>query len=128
MSESHDDVGNKPVMTEAQFHALVKLMRGDLATAANIGAHLVLVKGFVQADAMRETGVTRSTIGDAVKRYKSAFEAINVAWGLAPAKDEAEKLSEVASEALAKALGTSKDKDKTKDKDKHKGKTKGKKA
>lgn len=55
-----------------QFDALVKLMRGTLESPANRAARRVLVDGITQADAVRETGVTRATVSHAVKRYADA--------------------------------------------------------
>lgn len=59
-------------MTNDQFDALVKLMRGKPDSPANKAARAVLVAGITQADAMRQFGVTRSTVGDAVRRYAEA--------------------------------------------------------
>lgn len=47
-------------------------MRGRSDTAANLAARAVLVDGHTQAEAMRLTGATRSTVADAVKRYSEA--------------------------------------------------------
>lgn len=49
-------------MTGDQYDVLVKLMRGTPESPANRD-------GITQADAMRETGVTRATVNHAVKRY-----------------------------------------------------------
>ena len=59
-------------MTGDQYDALVKLMRGTPESPANRAARRVLVDGITQADAMRETGVTRATVIHAVKRYADA--------------------------------------------------------
>lgn len=64
------------VMKGSQFDVLVKLMRGSPESAANRAARRVLVDGITQAEAMRETGVTRSTVGDAVVRYRDAYQEI----------------------------------------------------
>ena len=53
-------------MTGEQYDALVRLMRGSPESAANKAARLVLVDGLTQAEAVRETGATRSTVSDAV--------------------------------------------------------------
>jgi len=70
------------VMTGDQYDTLVKLMRGTPGSAANLAARRVLVDGIAQAEAMRETGATRSAVSDAVTRYGDAFrdvcEAFNV--------------------------------------------------
>lgn len=63
-------------MTNDQFDALVKLMRGKPDTPANMAARAVLVGRISQADAMRQFGVTRSTVGDAVRRYADAHELL----------------------------------------------------
>lgn len=59
-------------MTGDQYDALVKLMRGNPQSPANRAARRVLLDGITQADAMRETGVTRGTVNNAVKRYVDA--------------------------------------------------------
>jgi len=64
------------VMKGDQFDVLVKLMRGSPGSAANRAARRVLVDGITQAEAMRETGATRSTVGDAVVRYRDAYQEI----------------------------------------------------
>lgn len=63
-------------MTGDQFDALVKLMRGTPESPANRAGRLVLVDGLTQADAMRESGVTRATVNHAVKRYSDADSLI----------------------------------------------------
>lgn len=68
------------LMTSAQFDVLVKLMRGDPDSAANQAARLVLVEGAIQADAMRETGASRSTVHLTVKRYTEAFVLVRAAF------------------------------------------------
>ena len=67
-------------MTGEQFDVLTTLLRGTPASAANQAARAVLVDGMSQADAMRMTGATRSTVGDAVKRYRAADEAVRLAY------------------------------------------------
>ena len=61
-------------VTGAQFDALVKLKRGDLNSPGNRAARRVLVDGVSQAEAMRETGASRSTVHLTVKRYAEAYE------------------------------------------------------
>ena len=67
-------------MTAEQFDVLTLLLRGTPDSPANQAARSVLVDGVTQADAMRATGATRSTVGVAVKRYRSADEAIRLAY------------------------------------------------
>jgi hypothetical protein len=67
-------------MTAEQFDVLTLLLRGTPDSPANQAARAVLVDGVTQADAMRATGATRSTVGDAVKRYRSADDAIRRAY------------------------------------------------
>ncbi|KAA3532543.1 hypothetical protein FOM00_28125 [Pseudomonas sp. ST1] len=61
-------------MTGDQYDALVKLMRGEAGSAGNRAARRVLVDGKQQAEAMRETGASRSTVHLTVKRYADAYE------------------------------------------------------
>lgn len=61
-------------MTGEQYDALVKLMRGTAGSAGNVAARRVLVDGIAQAEAMRETGASRSTVHLTVKRYAEAYE------------------------------------------------------
>lgn len=63
-------------MTGEQYDALVKLMRGDAKSGGNRAARRVLVDGITQAEAMRETGATRSAVSNAVGRYVEADELI----------------------------------------------------
>lgn len=63
-------------MTGKQYDVLVKLMRGDASSAGNRAARRVLVDGKSQAEAMRETGASRSTVHLTVKRYAEAYELI----------------------------------------------------
>lgn len=67
-------------MTNAQYDVLVKLMRGNTESPANRAARLVLVDGVYQADAMRETGASRTTVHLTVKRYTEAYELIQSAF------------------------------------------------
>lgn len=62
------------VMTGEQYDALVKLMRGDAESAGNRAARRVLVEGASQAEAVRETGASRSTVSLTVKRFAEACE------------------------------------------------------
>jgi hypothetical protein len=64
-----------------QFDVLVALLRGRTDTPANIAARAVLVDGHTQAEAMRLTGATRSTVADAVKRYSDADAEIRSSYG-----------------------------------------------
>jgi transposase len=68
------------LLNGAEYDALVKLMRGSPESAANRAARRVLVDGISQAEAMRETGVTRSTVSDAVGRYEEADRLIRHAY------------------------------------------------
>lgn len=63
-------------MTGDQYDVLVKLLRGSPESAANRAARRVLVEGLPQAEAMRETGATRSAVSDAVTRYRNAYQSI----------------------------------------------------
>lgn len=67
-------------MTGEQYEALVKLMRGDAESAGNRAARRVLVDGISQAEAMRETGASRSTVHLTVKRYADAHELVRSAY------------------------------------------------
>lgn len=67
-------------MTNDQFDALVKLMRGKPDSLANQAARAVLVGSLSQAEAMRQYGVTRSTVGDAVRRYADAHALLQRAY------------------------------------------------
>lgn len=69
------------LMKGEQYDALVKLMRGDLASAGNRAARRVLVDGLIQADAMRETGATRAAVSNAVRRYTDAGDLMRGAFG-----------------------------------------------
>lgn len=69
-------------MTGEQYDALVKLMRGDAESAGNRAARRVLVDGVSQAEAMRETGASRSTVHLSVKRYAEAYELARKAFAL----------------------------------------------
>lgn len=63
-------------MTNTQFDAIAKLIRGDATTASSLAARLVLVEGSSQADAMRATGASRNSTYNAVHRYQAAYELI----------------------------------------------------
>lgn len=69
-------------MKGSRFDLLVRLMRGNPESAANRAARRVLVDGIAQADAMRETGATRSSVGDAVTRYREAYQDTCEAFGV----------------------------------------------
>jgi len=66
----------KHYVTAEQYDALVKLMRGSPESPGNLAARRVLVDGLPQADAMRETGASRSTVHLTVKRYQEAYDLI----------------------------------------------------
>ncbi|MGP4921732.1 TrfB-related DNA-binding protein [Pseudomonas helleri] len=68
-------------MKDEQYDALVKLMRGDVESAGNRAARRVLVDGVVQADAVRETGASRSTVSITVRRYTEADELMRRVYG-----------------------------------------------
>ncbi|TCV51363.1 TrfB-related DNA-binding protein [Pseudomonas sp. 460] len=68
-------------MKGEQYDALVKLMRGDVESAGNRAARRVLVDGVVQADAVRETGASRSTVSITVRRYSEADELMRKVYG-----------------------------------------------
>ncbi|MNG33612.1 hypothetical protein D3C84_1199040 [compost metagenome] len=68
-------------MKGEQYDALVKLMRGDVESAGNRAARRVLVDGVGQADAVRETGASRSTVSITVRRYAEADELIRRVYG-----------------------------------------------
>ena len=61
-------------MSSEQYSVLVKLMRGKAESPACIAARRVLVDGLSQADVMRETGASRSTVHLTVKRYAEAYD------------------------------------------------------
>ena len=67
-------------MTDEQFGVLTELLRGTPESPANQAARAVWVAGMTQADAMRATGATRSTVHDAVKRYGDADAKIRRAY------------------------------------------------
>lgn len=67
-------------MSGAQFDVVVRLLRGDHASDANIAARRVLVDNQRQVEAREGLNATRSTVSDAVKRYKNAFDEIQAAW------------------------------------------------
>lgn len=68
------------LITSGQYDVLIKLMRGDTKSPASRAARLVLVDGISQADAMRETGASRTTVHLTVKRYSEAYELIKSAF------------------------------------------------
>lgn len=70
------------LMKLAVFDALSKIARSDLDSAASRSAKMVLVYGVSQAEAVRETGATRSTVSDAVRRVQKYDEMIRKAYGL----------------------------------------------
>ena len=68
-------------MKGEQYDALVKLMRGDVDSAGNRAARRVLVDAVSQADAVRETGASRSTVSITVRRYSDADELMRRVYG-----------------------------------------------
>jgi hypothetical protein len=68
-------------MKGEQYDALVKLMRGDMESAGNRAARRVLVDGIAQADAVRETGASRSTVSITVRRYADADKEMRRVYG-----------------------------------------------
>lgn len=58
-------------MTGEQFDAIAKLKRATPDSGANRAARRVLVDGISQADAMREVGIGRATVSNAVRRYQA---------------------------------------------------------
>lgn len=69
-------------MKLAVFEALSTLLRGDPESPANRAARRVLVDGISQADAMRETGATRSSVSDAVRRFEKTDTLVRESYGL----------------------------------------------
>lgn len=67
-------------MKLAVFEALSKIARSDLKSAASRSARMVLVDGISQAEAMKRTGSTRSTVSDAVRRMKKYDEMVRDAY------------------------------------------------
>lgn len=59
-------------MTLEQFDALAELIRLRQARASYRAARLVLVGGMAQADVARHTGLSRSAVGNAVRRCRRA--------------------------------------------------------
>jgi hypothetical protein len=57
------------------------LMRGDAQSKRNRAARRVLVDGITQAEAVLETGATRSTVSDGVKCYADAARRVLQAFG-----------------------------------------------
>ena len=68
-------------MTPSQFDALARLAGLDEASRSREAARLVLVEGLTQAEAARQTGITRVVSGRAVKRCLEALELARVAVG-----------------------------------------------
>lgn len=69
-------------MTGKQYDALVKLMRGKPESPACRAARRVLVDGISQAEAVRETGVTRGTVSKAVRSYADADQLMRSVYGV----------------------------------------------
>jgi hypothetical protein len=72
-------------LSEEQYDALVLLMRGDSLSKRNRAARRVLVDGITQAEAVVETGATRSTVSDGVKCYADAARLMQQAFSPAAA-------------------------------------------
>lgn len=68
-------------LSSKQYDALVLLMRGDAQSKRNRAARRVLVDGITQAEAVLETGATRSTVSDGVKCYADAAHLVLQAFG-----------------------------------------------
>lgn len=71
-------------MTNEQFDALVKLMRGGPETSANRAARLILVEGKSPPAAGLETGATRGVVHNTAKRYSDADAMIRRAYKVPP--------------------------------------------
>lgn len=72
----------QPGITGEQFDALVKLMRGSPQSSGTTAARRVLVDGIRQAEAMRETGASRSTVFLCAERYREAHEQVAAAYSV----------------------------------------------
>lgn len=68
-------------MKLAVFEALSRISRSDLTSAASRSARMVLVDGLSQAEAVKRTGSTRSTVSDAVRRIRNYDEMVRNAYG-----------------------------------------------
>lgn len=64
------------LVTNDQFHLLVKLLRGNPESPATMAARLVLVDGSKQSQAAKQTGASPSNVHDAVERYRQAHRQI----------------------------------------------------
>jgi len=67
-------------ITETEFDVLVDLLHAGKPRPATNAAKLVLVYGATPTDAMTSTGCTRSTVHDAVKRYRNLDQSIREAY------------------------------------------------
>jgi transposase-like protein len=67
-------------MTGEQFDAIAKLKRVKPDSGANRAARRVLVDGISQADAMRENGIKRATVSNAVRSYQEDDALIRSAY------------------------------------------------
>lgn len=67
-------------ITGEQFDAIAKLKRATPDSGANRAARRVLVDGISQADAMRENGIKRATVSNAVRSYQEADALIRSAY------------------------------------------------
>jgi len=59
-------------MTNEQFDALLKLMRGDRESPGCKAVRAVLVEGGVAARVAIEYGISKQAVGQSVKRYRLA--------------------------------------------------------
>lgn len=69
-------------MSNDEFDALIKLMRGKPETMANKAARAVLVEGVSNSEAMERYGVARTTVSNTVTRYRVANALIRQAYGI----------------------------------------------
>lgn len=78
-------------MDDKVFFTLVRLCRGNPEAPANRAARRVLVHGEDRSTARQETGVTSSTLSDAITRWRRVDFAIREAYGITyPDADEEE--------------------------------------
>ena len=68
-------------MSGEQFDLLLRLMRGNAGSPSARAARRVLVDGVTQNFAVLESGLTRSSVSDAVARYQEADRLIRGAYG-----------------------------------------------
>lgn len=75
------------LIANEEFDALVALLDSDPNSAGNIAARAVLVEGVRQAEAMRSTGISRSAVCNAVKRFREADTLIRSAYKIEVRRD-----------------------------------------